>query len=337
MPSQITPEERARFYKIFTARTLCSKIGILRDFFDRKRKALEALWTERLSSQQPPDIIPVPRVRNISPEDFQRNYLRPAKPVVLEGFCASWPAMQGWRFEALEKNYGEFEHPISSKRHGQVTEKAPLRNVLQSFLQAKEDRYISFGALLSYAPELTAQLDQKAMRELAGLNPGTTFLTKLFAGQKGRCSSFHTDIAHNFLAQIEGEKTMALFEDSETPLLYPKAGFFSPGDYGAVSLISKDALFTMKFENYPLSRFARRMEASLHPGDVLFLPAFVWHQARYHTAALSAANWWPDLFNHIHSNPLFSALGAERYWQGYRRILSHKKKEGYLNRNATLP
>jgi len=39
---------------------------------------------------------PVPRVKNISKEDFIKNYYKPQKPVLIEGLTKDWPAYEKW-------------------------------------------------------------------------------------------------------------------------------------------------------------------------------------------------------------------------------------------------
>ena len=82
----------------------------------------------------------------------------------------------------------------------------------------------------------------------------------------------HFDALHNLLAQIAGRKRVTLFPPSESFKLYPYAVGHARDNYSMVA----------DPEHVDLSRFpafahACGFEGVLSPGDVLFLPRYIWH------------------------------------------------------------
>ena len=47
------------------------------------------------------------RRRNLSPDQFRREYFLTGKPVVLEGIASEWPAVKKWTFEYLLERCGQ--------------------------------------------------------------------------------------------------------------------------------------------------------------------------------------------------------------------------------------
>ena len=111
---------------------------------------------------------------------------------------------------------------------------------------------------------------------------------------------------------------MILFSLSETPLLYPRAGAPPAGTYSFRTKLSKNIMFDSQFEEFPLARFAQRMETKLFPGDVLFLPVFTWHQAYYKTPTIGVGNWWLSFQDSFFASPLFALLSIPRYAETYQ-------------------
>ena len=111
---------------------------------------------------------------------------------------------------------------------------------------------------------------------------------------------------------------MILFSLSETPFLYPRAECPLPGTYSFRTRCSEDFIFDSKFEEFPLTRFAQRMEAQLFPGDVLFIPVFTWHQAYYKTPTIGVGNWWLSFQDSFFASPLFALLSIPRYAETYQ-------------------
>ena len=170
--------------------------------------------------------------------------------------------------------YGDIQIPLPEESDGAKGKSLDLKTLLESILNNSEPRYINFRSLLASAPELKSVLDHSALRNLAGLPDRSPFMSKPFIGQKNCRSIFHNDNGHNFLTNFCGERTMILFSLSETPFLYPRAECPLPGTYSFRTRCSENFIFDSKFEEFPLTRFAQRMEGQLFPGNIFFLSLF---------------------------------------------------------------
>ena len=121
--------------------------------------------------------------------------------------------------------------------------------------------------------------------------------------------------------QISGEKHLTLFDPHHNENLYeahiPEALLtYSPhtGRFSRQRLLESTSMVMspVDIESPDLTRFprfseARRLECSLGPGDLLFMPAFWWHEVRSRPDQLEGRNlavnfWWVAL-DYAHSSP----------------------------------
>ena len=92
------------------------------------------------------------------------------------------------------------------------------------------------------------------------------------------------------LTQVVGWKIVRLYDASETPWLYPKAGGGSGVDaQGNVSDVDIEA---PDLDAHPLFARATCREALLGPADGLFIPAGTWHHVRSLTPSVSISFWF---------------------------------------------
>ena len=96
----------------------------------------------------------------------------------------------------------------------------------------------------------------------------------LWAGASGGCTPLHYDTTSNFLCQVSGRKRLLLFNPSESAKLYP---YPCEHPANAFSMIDVEQPDLTKF---PSCERARGLEATLEPGDCLWLPSYVWHYVK---------------------------------------------------------
>src|SRR5690606_30889580 len=58
----------------------------------------------------------IPRVKNITKEDFVANYLKPQKPVVIERLIEDWPAYEKWSLDYIKEVAGDKMVPLYDNR-----------------------------------------------------------------------------------------------------------------------------------------------------------------------------------------------------------------------------
>lgn len=101
----------------------------------------------------------------------------------------------------------------------------------------------------------------------------------------------HYDLSANLACVVAGRRTFTLFPPDQAANLYVGPLEFTPAGQ-PVSLVDPLA---PDYEKYPLYRFAetRAVQATLLPGDAIFIPSLWWH----HVQALDTLNllvnyWW---------------------------------------------
>lgn len=147
----------------------------------------------------------------------------------------------------------------------------------------------------------------------------------------------HYDDMHNVFAQVEGHKRFLLFNPAQFDALYP-----GPLNTRMESL-SRCDLSRPDFRRFPKLAEVEYWEAVVGPGDLLFMPAYWWHQVSSLDMSVSVNYWWrPDIrdvlcpafirqlylnINLEHAHSLFDAfdfdgLGADRDAGGTASLLA---------------
>ena len=138
----------------------------------------------------------VERVESISAKDFQKYYVKPQKPVVVERITEDWPAYEKWNFEYIKQVAGDKVVPLYNNDPVDYTKKVnePVAKMKMSeyvdLLQSEPtDLRIFLYNLMSQVPQL--QQDYK-MPDL-GLNLFKS-MPMLFFGGEGSNVFMHYDI-----------------------------------------------------------------------------------------------------------------------------------------------
>jgi lysine-specific demethylase 8 len=139
----------------------------------------------------------------------------------------------------------------------------------------------------------------------------------LWFGPEGTISPLHFDRSHNLLHQHWGRKHVVMVDPSHFHQLKPGSK-----NSGSPHVSSLD-LVTSGF-NVDLSRLdAPCLEAILEPGDVLFLPAFWWHNVISIDVAISINYWWrppisaclyPSFFRMLSSRTVYHDPSVVTQW-----------------------
>jgi lysine-specific demethylase 8 len=122
----------------------------------------------------------------------------------------------------------------------------------------------------------------------------------------------HYDDMHNIFAQIEGRKRFRLFNPAQFDLLYPGPLNTRSQHLSQVDLNAPD------LARFPKLAQAEYWEAVVMPGDMLFMPAFWWHQVSAPDLAVSVNYWWradvrdcltPAFFRQLHMTMVIEDVG----------------------------
>lgn len=229
------------------------------------------------------DLQNIPRRKNLSKEDFLKEYFIPKRPVVIEDLTQDWPAYKKWNFDYFREKAGELVVPLYDGKpakgrqnsHGPAM-KVPLREYLDILEAGPTDLRMFFFNLLQNSPEL---LDDFEYPDL-----GVKFFKKLpvlFVGGEGSKVVMHydMDLANNFHFNFVGQKKVILYPPDQTGLLYKV-----PFSIVSMEIIDMD---NPDFDKYPALAKAKGFETRLSHGDALYIPSHWWHFIKYETASLS--------------------------------------------------
>ena len=290
----------------------------------------------------------IERRDHLSYEEFSRNYLYPLRPVIVTDVLHKWPAMQRWRPEFFQREFGNLEFTYYGPEYdqegalGQPNAPFTLSDYIDRVLNSGEDRPVPY-----FRNKILAEVFPSLMKDIEPLPEylfpnwlGERFLVghvrrilnrggaiELFIGGKG--STFpvlHYDGAgaHAFLMQVYGRKQFILYAPEQEPFLYPNP------EQSNLSLIRNVA--QPDLTKYPLFSKAVPTTFILEPGEFLFLPSHWWHTTRMLTPSITLAvnvlnhSNWHELMKFVakkRRSPLVSAgsrvyLTAAGAWRSWR-------------------
>lgn len=203
----------------------------------------------------------------LSKEEFEQEYRKQLRPIVLEGFVAEWPSVRTWSFGHLAETCGDVQVTVDSYNTS-AARKVPFAEFVE-LLKANEGNtgsplYLQEWYYQTSVPQLAADMPELDIaqydfrRNLYGEKASTNH--QLWLGQKGGITRLHqdsymVDVMH---AQIVGTKRWYI--------MGPKAE------------LRLDANGEPDFETLVSSPGTQLHQFDLKPGDVLYLPANWFHR-----------------------------------------------------------
>lgn len=225
----------------------------------------------------------IPRVRNITKDDFIENYFKPQKPVVLEQAIADWPAFTKWNLDYMKEVAGDIIVPLYDNRPVQHKDgfnephaKMKMADYVDLLKKEPTKYRIFLWNILKEVPSLQKDyaFPDFGLRLLKGL-------PMLFFGGRDSYTFMHYDIdlANIFHFHFDGEKEVVLFPQSETKKLYKVPH----------SLITHESIdfSNPDYQKWPALRHANGFKTTLKHGEVLYMPEGFWHYMKYITPGFS--------------------------------------------------
>jgi hypothetical protein len=236
-------------------------------------------------------IAPVESLAHLSPDEFLRRHLVPRRPFVLRGGVASWPALTRWTPARFRELFGELEVELQGHDFGILAVKR-LREFIDE-LDALEARggelpYLRWSDARGGVTERMFEVLRDDWSRPAFL-PERRYVQPLewrhsapnrrrypasgiYLSPRGAITKLHVDRGRSnaILAQVHGSKHCLLISPEQRP-----------------------GLDLRRWSAHPLGSAAQRaalagldvLEATLMPGDVLFIPNQWVHEV--HTTATS--------------------------------------------------
>lgn len=218
--------------------------------------------------------IPIVDGCTITRKEFEKNYLKPQKPVVLRGLWKQYPAYEKWTMDYFRETMGNIEVSLFSSLKANPSETLAVPHAKMRFneyldLIEKEptDLRLFLFPVFKYKPEL---LKDFGYPKITGRYLKIPFM---FFGPKQSITRMHQDIdmSNVFLTQFAGKKRVVLFPPDQSELLY-RLPF---NVHSTVDIDKPD------YETYPGLQFAKGMSTILEHGDTLFMPSGYWHHVEY--------------------------------------------------------
>lgn len=237
-----------------------------------------------------PTYSPIERIYKPSYEEFFRTYDCPSRPVVISGAVDDWQALSMWSLQWFKQNYGDKKVPIAV---GPRLESRLQWSQLGDFVDLCNSDVDGEQVYLRQFPIIDC------FRELEGdfappayCHPERRLVTNLWIGPSGTVQPLHKDnhnpiaLIHNLLVQVVGRKRILLVSGNQDHLMYQRPPSQKDYHYSQVDVEHPD------FELFPLFRHAEILEATIGPGEMIFIPSNTWHFVRSLEKSISISFWW---------------------------------------------
>lgn len=233
---------------------------------------------------------PIPRVRSPSARQFLLEFVAPARPVIIEGALAHWPALEQWTFDRLRQRCGQrlvTTYRVKKgelhfdERTGIIPESLPLAVVLDELARADAPEHRIRSVIERELPELLGDVDVPAF-----CPPRMFIETNLWISGPETRSRLHFDQPHNVLAQVLGDKRVLIIPARERRFVYPHSWRSAVAQFSRVDVHAPDLL------QFPMFRRTHPLEGELHPGDALFIPSSAWHYIEGDARTISVGFRW---------------------------------------------
>ncbi|ADY28860.1 cupin-like domain-containing protein [Cellulophaga lytica] len=279
----------------------------------------------------------IPRVKNITKEDFLKHFLKPQKPVVIERFIEEWPAYSKWNLEYMKSVAGDKIVPLYDDRPVDYKDgfnEPHAKMKMADYIDLLKKEPTKFRIFLWNILKEVPQLQRDFTYPDFGLRLMKS-LPMLFFGGKDSHTFMHYDIdlANIFHFHFEGDKQIILFNQSQNKYLYKVPH----------SLITNERIdfSNPDYSKWPALKQAKGYKTTLQHGEVLYMPEGYWHYMKYLTPGFSMS------LRAIARNPknlskaLYNVFIMRNYDNVMRRIkgqkwIDWKNKKSISNTNKQL-
>lgn len=238
-----------------------------------------------------------------SHDEFVEKYLSLGVPVVIENGFKHWKANE-WTVENLTEQCGTHSVHVrkftrsddyrSGKKYG-IEEMLFSDYTKELAKKSKCDYYMAVQNIKRALPHLEADIDMPDYTGKRHMGP------YLWIAPEGHYEYTHCDADDGLLFLISGQKTVKLFHWKYLDELYPN----ELGSKGR-TIQSRVDLTQLDYEKFPLMKDVVCETCVLGPGDMLFIPAFYWHQVTSDYVSISVNIFFGDLGKDVYINKVFN-------------------------------
>jgi len=269
-PSGIKRSDWIHYNVLFVCEHILG-IKSFQKYLGNNRKKLYAKIDAYLSGTNRGSIKPVEEVdKNISYEQFIKECYNTVTPKVFRGAADNWNATKNWNFDFFAENHGH-KKIILTDNVGLSEQEFEEINLKYYVDQMKDGslKYLRFSDVVNDDENLKNDFDLAWLRKY-NLPYSWGEDLKMFMGGKNTLTTTHVGFSSFLFVQVMGRKKWILYAPEERIFLdartertfhfYSKANPYQPND-----------------PEFPLLKYAKQYEVMLEPGDVLWVPSFVWH------------------------------------------------------------
>merc|ERR1719369_299843 len=270
----------------------------------------------------------IERVNNLSELDFHNQYFCKAKPVIITDATDGWPA-RNWTIPDLVDRVGDTQVWIRGKTNKEdyrvgrayTIRKDTFANYCSDLLKENaraRSSYLAVASMQQAFPDLLQELPlPKYLNNYGKLHLGPY----LWVALKGHYEFCHFDPDDNFLVMIRGRKQVRLF-GIDLDSLYPNP----LGSHG------KTVQSQVNCDNPDLERFPKFANAQcqfciLEPGEMLFIPAFFWHQVNALDTGISLNMFYGDPGENKFISKMFHPPYQEHFFYWFLNIMEQNKDQ----------
>jgi len=271
--------------------------------------------------------ISIPRVNNLSELDFHNEYFLKAKPVIITDATDDWPA-RNWTIPDLVDRVGDTQVWIRGKTNKEdyrvgrayTIRKDTFANYCSDLLKENaraRSSYLAVASMQQAFPDLLQELPlPKYLNNYGKLHLGPY----LWVALKGHYEFCHFDPDDNFLIMLQGRKQVRLF-GIDLDSLYPNP----LGSHGK-TIQSRVNCDNPDFETFPKFRNAECEYCILEPGEMLFIPAFYWHQVTALDTGISCNTFYGDPGEEAFISKLFTKPYSEHFHYWFLNIIQQNRE-----------
>lgn len=271
-------------------------------------------------------VIPVERRKDLSPDEFYRHYFKRGIPVVLESAAKDWQCVKQWDFEYLSKQVGSDPVMLLPKerttdgfegtRNDESVEHTDFKSFIDGLKQGT-GKYLRFSTIVEDHKQLSDQMDMKVLKRYFG---PLVFGHRIhsFIGSQFSRTRLHCDFPPNLFTQIKGRKHWVLFPPESRVVIDPLL------ERSSLSFTTNLEVRAPREATDSISKHIDRYETTLEPGDILFNPAYMWHDVYNLDDSIGVsvrwlslgvhwrAAWVPQLLNTFATNPPIWRAGLSK-------------------------
>jgi hypothetical protein len=279
-------------------------------------------------------------VSDISKEDFQKNYFRKKKPLLIKNFAARWDAFDKWNLAYIREKAGEQEVPLydnkpasASKSSDEPVARMKMREYIDTIKSKPSDLRIFFYIITDRLPELLKNFTYPDL----GIRFFKRLPTLFFGGSEAHVlMHYDVDLGDFLHIHFEGKKRILLFDQKQSAFLYKVP-------------LSVHTVYDVDYENpdyekFPALQYAEGYEIFMEHGDALFIPGAFWHFNRYlepgFSLSLRALPNKPKVFVNMlyhvfimrYTDKILRKLGKEN-WVNYKQKWAYEKSNEALEKH----